>query len=628
MVVDSVCSSQCEFDPIACLRKLDNILAATRSKLLMFIEDLDRNSSEAFLNDQLPALLDRIRQLKNVYFVFAIGSEKESAQILMRITQHLESLDSIKRTHTKEIVMAFRNSCMDKYPDDIDPVDAKDRDSRLRLISKPIVDTYSIEGFLSGEYPGTHDYVADALSNPRVLKQVLRRVDRAWSALHGEIDFDDLFITHLLRYVYKEAYAFLLNNLHSFRSMNDRENDDDGAKRKRAELAKDLESALKLSDIEIVDNLIQSLFPTWKKDRWATNHQAPQGVRHSVPVDYWTRLQHEQIDPSDIRDQTILKSIKRWQMNHATVIVDHKSLAHFIVESREASAKVYHFSRLLSEKDIHILASQANTLILDQHGKNASHESNHAFRDLWHASLDRIWQGREKWLVDEIERALPISIQLANDLYYFWRNKTYSDVKFHPDTTELRQAIVQVAKDLWVNHANRMTSALSPNHPESLYMFVIEFSKADMVGNGFKYAEWKWVFDMMVNALEESPDIMAQQFIQFMVYQPDSLDKKFKVRIQSSQRMFGERLPDVIHLLNQHLVPDNYQGSDKKQASLLKYFCQEWITAQAQGGKALDELKMKYEGSTQPDDKSGENGEQASNGAHGVASRHCTLPVK
>ncbi len=98
-----------------------------------------------------------------------------------------------------------------------------------------------------------------------------------------------------------------------------------------------------------------------------------------------------------------------------------------------------------------------------------------------------------------------------------------------------------------------------------------------------------------------------------MVYQADSLSKSFKVRIQSSQKMFGERLPEVIDILNQHLAPDHYDGAVKQQVALLKYFCQEWIAAQAQGEQALDKLKMKYEGSTQPDHISGENGEQATN---------------
>ncbi len=501
-------------DPVTCLCKLDRILRATRSRMLIFVEDLDRNASDDFLNSQLPALLDRIRHLQNVHFVFAIGSEKESAQIMMRITQHLESLDTVTRTHAKDIVTVFRNYCMGKYPEDIDPVESDKRDSRFRLISKTIVYPDGIEDYLSGEYPGTHDYVADALSNPRVLKQVLRRVDRAWDSLHGEIDFDDLFLVHLLRYLYKEVFAFLLNNINTFRSLNNRENDDDGVKRKRDELTEALNTVIKPSEMEIVDNLIQSLFPTWKKDRWATNHQSPQGVRHSVPTDYWSRLQQELIAPAEMRDQAILQAIKHWQQYKA-LGGDNNSFANIIIASRGTSAKVSHFSLLLSEEDTHQLASEVHSIILKQHGNNAYCDSNHVFRDLWYSSLDRIWTGHEQWLVDEMAKALPISLRFANDLYYFWRNQSKNDVSFNPNTTGIRQKCIKAARQLWDDDVHRMTSALSPNHPESLFIFVIEFSKSDMVGDGFKYAEWKWCFDMMVNALKASPAIMAPQFIQF-----------------------------------------------------------------------------------------------------------------
>jgi len=79
-------------DPVAQLRKLDNILAAARLRLVIFLEDLDRNIADEIIQDELPALLDRLRSLKQVSFVLAIGTERRFSDILIRICDHQEAI--------------------------------------------------------------------------------------------------------------------------------------------------------------------------------------------------------------------------------------------------------------------------------------------------------------------------------------------------------------------------------------------------------------------------------------------------------------------------------------------------------------------------------------------------------
>lgn len=79
-------------DPRSQLNRLDNILAAAHLRLVLVLEDLDRNLNEQIMKDELPGLLDRLRRLDNIAFVLAIGTERQYSEILVRICDHQEAI--------------------------------------------------------------------------------------------------------------------------------------------------------------------------------------------------------------------------------------------------------------------------------------------------------------------------------------------------------------------------------------------------------------------------------------------------------------------------------------------------------------------------------------------------------
>jgi len=83
---------QVSHDPIAHLKKLDQLLEVADRRLVIILEDLDRNVSEEVLNEEIPALLDRLHKLSRVTFILAIGTEKKYSSILVRICDYMESV--------------------------------------------------------------------------------------------------------------------------------------------------------------------------------------------------------------------------------------------------------------------------------------------------------------------------------------------------------------------------------------------------------------------------------------------------------------------------------------------------------------------------------------------------------
>jgi len=83
---------QSAHDPVSQLRKLDNILIAADLRLIIVLEDLDRNVSSVVFREEMSALLDRLRVLSNVSFLLAIGTERRFAEVLIRICDDLEAI--------------------------------------------------------------------------------------------------------------------------------------------------------------------------------------------------------------------------------------------------------------------------------------------------------------------------------------------------------------------------------------------------------------------------------------------------------------------------------------------------------------------------------------------------------
>lgn len=81
-----------EKDPVDILKQLDIILKAINTRLVIILEDLDRNVSKDSIDKEMPSLLDRLKCLEQVSFILAIGTGQVYSDILVRICEHLETL--------------------------------------------------------------------------------------------------------------------------------------------------------------------------------------------------------------------------------------------------------------------------------------------------------------------------------------------------------------------------------------------------------------------------------------------------------------------------------------------------------------------------------------------------------
>ena len=155
--------------------------------------------------------------------------------------------------------------------------------------------------------------ITELLTTPRKLKHFIRDVDRAWEALRGEVELDDLIVLTALRQGAPEAFDFIVVNAETARSERPRDDDLAGTAEKTvSDRWKSLRDSLtKANEVQIlVDSLgLRRLSP----DRTIPVQSLPQGIHNDGPVDYLGRILAGRIPPGEIRDQEVLRDIENWK---------------------------------------------------------------------------------------------------------------------------------------------------------------------------------------------------------------------------------------------------------------------------------------------------------------------------
>ncbi len=65
-----------EKDPVDILKRLDIILQSINTRMVIILEDLDRNVSKDSIDKEMPSLLDRLKCLEQVSFFWQLGQGK------------------------------------------------------------------------------------------------------------------------------------------------------------------------------------------------------------------------------------------------------------------------------------------------------------------------------------------------------------------------------------------------------------------------------------------------------------------------------------------------------------------------------------------------------------------------
>ena len=168
-------------DPDAQLKQLSPILRALDTRLVVVVEDTERNSTQFDL-EGIEGLLNRLRGIPGISFV--ITASPDAKINFVRLCEHIEQIPDLEAEAVVKVVSLVREYCRKKFSNDTDPVE-----------HKPLLEgTFGIDG----KYSSWAFQTAKLVHTPRKLKATIRRFCNDWDVLHGEVDIDELLIASCL----------------------------------------------------------------------------------------------------------------------------------------------------------------------------------------------------------------------------------------------------------------------------------------------------------------------------------------------------------------------------------------------------------------------------------------------
>jgi hypothetical protein len=476
-----------------------------------------------------------------------------------------------------KIIQSVRNICLRKYPNDIDTLSPEERNSRLEIIQQDDL-------FTKLSFSIRHAFIyqiQELITSPRLLKMVLRRTYHAWSILHGEIDFDDVFVVNVLRFAAPEAYDFLLNNVNEIRGL---ESDSayDKFEAKKEKLQKKWNRATENVDwnVTATETLISFLFPYWESGH-SRFKIVPQGIANSHPTDYWVRANSEDLSQSEIKDQEILQAIKGGMSDSNETPFRNLKLPEALFKFPDISSKFEHLAKkIIDGESIRKIAEDLFKLILENKKSAANQKDCPAYLSLWRLSLDKPIkkEDHQRWILNEILKALPISLYFANELYYYWRIHERTYVEFEEPCPEVRNPMVEKAKELYDGSPETLIIVIEGNPPNSVDQFAILFSQPRYGGPGFNPEEWRWLANTLLDAASLQPGESLIQIISLIFNDTRTTNGyKYVFNEELAKSLFEKRLSEVMKLLAQDFEYKHLKKREQEKIVFARQTAIQWL---------------------------------------------------
>lgn len=477
-------------------------------------------------------------------------------------------------------VDTFRKECLVRFSKDIDSLKSEERNNRLGYFEKSRLSDFLLIELT--DYP--IDHVARLIKTPRLLKIILRRVWHSWKVLHGEIDFDDLLVANVVRFASPEAYSFILENFREIRGLNVESNSNDGEKAKaktRLQKKWDYTTENAKWDITAAEKLVAFLFPAFSSEPHSLQTNVLQGVQDSKPTDYWSRLNNEEIEIDEIRDQDVLQVLNKWKNNNNAICFKKLLLPEALFECQELAPKFEHFApHFLNGNDFRSIASSLFVIMLTKEDVHANKDSCSGFLSLWRLSTRNSIDPTKhnKWILNEILKALNVSLRFANDLFYYWQCNSRGEVSSKESRPELHKPIVEEAKRLYESSPKRLISVLDPHYMYSISQFTQYLNLPEQGGSGYEPHEWKWLANLLIEAAKINTATILPQIVN-LIFKDDMGISNFICSFNSklATEFFGERLQEVMSLIAEGF---DYSVFDKREKDLIEYaqkFATEWL---------------------------------------------------
>jgi hypothetical protein len=531
-------------DPMEQFKHLNQILTSVNARLVIIVEELERTNNSRFDRQEILALLHRLKSLDRVSFILTGGWTSTPEIEFAKLCDHIEIMAEVDREQVANIIQAVRLRCLKRRQLDVGPAE----ENPWHPVHFSIMNRV--------EQMPLCEAAARLLRTPRALKHALRRTLRAWEALCGEIDFDDLLAVNILRHAAPEAFDFII------RRWNRLSDDPRGwstdqqripALRKQTQSEWDKACHNADWDSRAARTLVVFSLPPageYLLEEGSTRQHRPQGLSDWR---YWRRAINEEIDPNEARDQDVLQDLRQWfktRQSESPLVGRLIGGGDYVTVWENLAVREFQPpGTLLLELADQVIASFRNP-----RGATISEMNEHpAFLALWRRANRIVRRGPESadWLRTQLGKAIPKSLSLLNDLYYYWAS-LQNGIILREDRSSIQECIYTLARDQWRDE----NTILQVAHPEQRYDFYqLVFPPGDhqdglSLHRGVK--AWNWLAPILLDAFEQNPKFIAP-----------------KIACLVAQRIDGEHPGMYRYQLSYELLTGFFDSSSEHVSQLL-----------------------------------------------------------
>jgi len=519
-------------NPTDQLKKLSPLLRAVGARLVIILEDVDRNGAD-FDVHQIEGLLVRLREVKEIAFAISVG---ENCKLdFHRLVEHAESLPGVDERTAIEIIDKIRRKFLDD-PSIVIPSACR------RLVDDPqdINEAFELH-FKSQKGYRPHDrwnwQLAVLLNTPRALKAALRRFARAWGGLKGEVSIDQLLVASALRERAPNHFSFVQRHWQNFTWLGKLEEGGSNpvAKSLRDEWAQLADAG---ADRIATQKLLVAVFPEvnpliGSKAPWKID--CLQSVSHTNRGQvYLDRIFNEQITPDSLPDQPMLSLINR--ANHTS-----DGLRELACRLAECEEQFNHFEFFregcLTRGRLRPLLSAVLKHLRERDGRKAKLDTER-FGALYHECYrESHWNPQEHfaWTGDEVMACLPGHLTLAASLLSYLSALSSQQSCEAGDKIRCR-VTAAIEQHFKAAPAASFVQSLSEDSPDTLTFF---FPSRVQVS--------QWFGPLILRVLREYPGVGIPEVLNLTcLIQASANGALLKIKDELVEQNFGEYAEQVV----------------------------------------------------------------------------------
>jgi len=525
-----------ERDPFSLLEKLDQIALAINLHFVIWVDDLERfvgEGSSSVEHERLNPVRALFHALDNRLDQFSIVVATTSLVQRIdveKIARFTERIPWIAPSEAQRILGVFRDGAAGHFQDDVDPASPEGRQTLEDVVptgKQRSARRYVIQGF---EPRLLTSMLLTAVSTPRKLKFVLRDVNDRWARLHGEVDFDDLFVVTLIRHGFPKLFAILERHMPALTSPWKTTEDKDQIKATMQGEAEVQDETRSLARGQEMRALLGYLFDPNGRPQ-AEHNDRPQGFSHER---YWQRYLADEIAPDELRDQAVLACLLK---GTDIEILD-------CLESPSGELLVY-FRRFLDPSRVRkmflpLIARRARESAGQWMHDNAPGLVN--FWNLWKHHMDPENQFADEYLTDvqvALELAMP-NLYLVTDIEQYFL--TEEDIPIQR-REEIKLATRRAIVEKYADQPEQLVTALR-GAPQATLLWVCW--SLDRVRNntmeGLPFEGWPQLAETIINAARLDPEVMMLQIATLVVDYPDHFQAERRTfNGDQADNLFGSR---------------------------------------------------------------------------------------